>query len=52
MGGDIMAVSRLSVLADAFFSEQGFVGHQINSFNYFLQEGLQKVVDEVEAIEP
>ncbi len=47
-----MTASRLAVLAKAFFDENGFVGHQIDSFNNFLRNGLQKVIDEVGAIEP
>ncbi|HDR53757.1 MAG TPA: DNA-directed RNA polymerase subunit B'' [archaeon] len=48
----MMTADRLTELARAFFAETGFVGHQVESFNYFLKDGIQKVVREVDAIEP
>ncbi len=39
-------------LARAFFAKFGLARHHIDSFNTFLDEGLQRVVDEVKAIEP
>ena len=39
------------VLARAFFTHDRLVKHQIDSFNRFLDEGLQKVIDEQGKIE-
>ncbi len=35
-----------------FFESKGFVGHHIDSFNHFIDYGMQKVVDEVGEIVP
>ncbi len=35
-----------------FFESRGFVGHHIDSFNHFIEYGLQKIVDEVGEIVP
>jgi DNA-directed RNA polymerase subunit B" len=39
------------VLAKAYFTHDRLVKHQIDSFNRFLDEGLQKVIDEQKIIE-
>jgi DNA-directed RNA polymerase subunit B" len=39
------------VLARAYFTHDRLVRHQIDSFNRFLDEGLQKVIDEQKVIE-
>ena len=38
--------------AKAFFAENGMVRHHIDSFNTFLNEGMQRVVDETSGIVP
>lgn len=43
---------NLKPLATAFFDEYGVARHQIDSYNIFLNEGMQRVVKEVEAMEP
>ncbi|MFZ2070089.1 MAG: DNA-directed RNA polymerase subunit B [Halobacteriota archaeon] len=40
-----------SVLAGAYFKREKIAQHQIDSFNYFLEEGLQKIVNEQPYIE-
>jgi DNA-directed RNA polymerase beta subunit len=42
----------ISTLARAFFQEYGVARHHIDSFNIFLNEGMQRVVDEVHAMNP
>jgi len=42
----------LPCLAKAFFREYGVARHHIDSFNVFLNEGMQRVVNEVGAMEP
>ena len=42
----------VSPLVSAFFDEYGVSRHHIDSFNIFLNEGMQRVVKEVEAMEP
>jgi len=44
--------NRLTPLARAFFDEYGVSRHHIDSFNIFLKEGMQRVIKEVEAMEP
>jgi len=44
--------NMLSCLAKAFFREYGVARHHIDSFNVFLNEGMQRVVNEVGAMEP
>ncbi len=39
------------VLARAYFTHERLVKHQIDSFNRFIDEGLQKVIDEQKIIE-
>jgi len=39
------------VLARAYFTHDRLVRHQIDSFNRFIEEGLQKVIDEQKKIE-
>ncbi len=39
------------VLARAYFTHERLVKHQIDSFNRFLDEGLQRVIDEQKVIE-
>ncbi|RLI82810.1 DNA-directed RNA polymerase subunit B'', partial [Archaeoglobales archaeon] len=39
------------VLARAYFTHERLVRHQIDSFNRFIEEGLQKVIDEQKKIE-
>lgn len=38
------------ILLDAYFRENSLVQHQLNSFNQFVEQGMQKVVDEVKSI--
>ena len=40
------------LLLEKLFESRGFVSHNIQSFNYFVDHGLQKVVDEVKEIVP
>ncbi|MBR9689540.1 MAG: DNA-directed RNA polymerase subunit B'' [Candidatus Altiarchaeota archaeon] len=42
----------ISQLSKAFFDEYGVARHHIDSFNIFLNEGMQRVIYEVEAMEP
>ncbi len=35
-----------SVLSKAYFKREKIAQHQLDSFNYFLEEGMQKIVDE------
>ncbi len=42
----------LTPLAKAFFGEYGIARHHIDSFNVFLEKGMQRVVREVGAMEP
>ncbi len=39
------------VLAEAYFKREKVAQHQLDSFNYFLEEGMQKIVDEQPYIE-
>ncbi len=39
------------ILAKAYFSHERLVKHQIDSFNRFIDEGLQRVIDEQKMIE-
>ena len=40
-----------SVLSRAYFAREHVARHQLDSFNYFLTENLQKVVNEQKIIE-
>ena len=37
-------------LIEAYFKKYGFVSQQIRSYNQFVMEGIQKVIDETEPI--
>jgi len=39
-------------LIESFFDENGLAKHHINSYNELIEQGLQSVIDEVEAIKP
>lgn len=39
-------------LISAFIRENGLIEHQINSYNHFIENGLQKVIDEIGVIQP
>ena len=47
-----MKEEESKLLLKKLFEEKGFVSHNINSFNHFLDHGLQKIVDEVGEIVP
>ena len=47
-----MIRENFHILAQAFFDEFGFARHHIDSFNTFLNEGLQRVINEVGSIDP
>ncbi|MHC1635868.1 MAG: DNA-directed RNA polymerase subunit B [Candidatus Methanospirareceae archaeon] len=40
-----------SVLSKAYLSREKIVRHQLDSFNYFIEKGLQKIVDEQPYVE-
>ena len=40
-----------SILAGAYFKREKIAQHQLDSFNYFLEEGMQKIVEEQPYIE-
>ncbi len=42
---------KKSILTDAYLEEKGIASHHIESFNNFLDEGLQRVIDEHGVIE-
>ncbi len=47
-----MRLDQFRVLAKAFFQRYGLVRHHIDSFNVFIREGMQRVVNEIGGIEP
>ncbi|MFO7872718.1 MAG: DNA-directed RNA polymerase subunit B'' [Candidatus Undinarchaeales archaeon] len=47
-----MAKRKYDALVEGFVRENGLVGHQISSYNSFVKEGMQKIVDEMEVIDP
>ncbi len=47
-----MMDKRYDSLIKAFVEENGLINHQIESYNDFIENGLQKVVDEVGVIQP
>ncbi|HJJ54907.1 MAG TPA: DNA-directed RNA polymerase subunit B'', partial [Methanocorpusculum sp.] len=40
-----------SVLSGAYFSQEHVARHQLDSYNFFIEENLQKVVDEQKIVE-
>ncbi len=40
-----------SVLARSYFTREKIAQHQLDSFNYFLEEGMQNIIDEQSGIE-
>ena len=47
-----MTENKFLPLLKAFQQERGFVRFQIDSFNDFIERGLQKIVNEIKQIEP
>lgn len=47
-----MKENKFKNLLNAFRSEKGFAQYQIDSFNRFIDERLQAIVDEIDTIEP
>ncbi|MBL7160093.1 MAG: DNA-directed RNA polymerase subunit B [Candidatus Aenigmarchaeota archaeon] len=45
-------IKKTPVLIKSFADEVGFNKFQINSFNDFVEDGLQKIIDEIGKIEP
>lgn len=43
---------KYDALVEGFIRENGLVEHQINSYNSFIEEGMQKIVDEMEIVNP
>ena len=39
------------VIVDSFFKENSLVKHHMDSYNNFIENGIQKVIDEAEVIE-
>jgi DNA-directed RNA polymerase beta subunit len=48
----LLVKDKLTPMARAFFDEYGVARHHIDSYNIFLNEGMQRVLKEVEAMEP
>lgn len=47
-----MKESRFKTLLQAFRSKKGFAKYQVESFNHFIDDRIQEVIDEIGTIEP
>ena len=45
-------MSDAKIIIGKYFEEQGFVESNIESFNHFVEEELQKIIEENKEIEP
>lgn len=45
-------MNKTKLLLERFFEENSLVASDINSFNHFVEQGLQKVIDENKELEP
>ena len=47
-----MDLNKRWTLVEAFFRERGFVSQHLDSFNSFIERGVQRIIDEVKEIDP